>query len=361
MVSLSNTESADVVVIGGGILGCNAAYHLHQAGAGRVVLIEQAPDLATQTTAAGAGFVAFWGAEFTDWGALEISLERYAHQFYRQLGATHDIGLKNVGMVRLAVTPEGGRFLSSRYTQALTEVSSNEVALLSPEQIGGLIPSVNTAAIHAGLYWPTALRIDAPLATRALGRELQALGVEVRTGTTVTSVNTSNGRVSGVETSGGSIVTETVVNATGAWADRTAQMAGAEVVCTPLLTWRFLTEPIPGLPADLPMMFFSTHIDQNAPDVYIREHQGGLLIGAYPPTAGDPLSYLRQVPPDAVPGGLTIPPDLIRFADDVVREFVRAWPLLGTIQLKSRQVGLPAYTPDGRHLLGPVADVQGFT
>lgn len=67
-----DTTTADVVVIGGGVFGCCAAYHLAKAGAGRVVPVERAPGLAMQTSSAGAGFVNLWSA---GWDALEVGLE----------------------------------------------------------------------------------------------------------------------------------------------------------------------------------------------------------------------------------------------------------------------------------------------
>lgn len=352
--------SADVVVIGGGMLGCNAAYHLHQAGAGRVVLVEQAPELATQTTAAGAGFVSLWGAEFAQWGERELRMERHALQFYHELGVEHDIGLKAVGMARLAVTPAGAQFLANQYAQARALVSSDDVKLLGSDQLADLTPAIDPTHVCAALYWPTAVRVDAARAARGLGRRLSAAGVPVRTGTTVTAVDIAHGRVRGVQTSEGPIATATVVSATGAWARRIGQMVGAALPFTPLLTWRFVTEPIPDLPADLPMLFFSKYSDAHDPHMYIREDNGGLLIGTYPRPTGAELSQYRQVSRDATPHSLTVPDPLVHYAERTAREFATAMPLLGTIQVKGRQIGLPAYTPDGLHLLGPVDGVQGF-
>lgn len=359
---MAPVQTADVVVIGGGILGCSAAYHLHKAGVERVVLVEQAPELGMQTTAAGAGFVSLWGADFPHWGDLELALERYAHQFYRERAATYDIGLKAVGMARLAVAPEGEHFLAAHYEHARALVSAEEVQLLRSERIAAALPTVDATRVCAALYWPTALRIDAPQATRALGRELAAAGVTIRTSTEVTTIVVKHGRVTGVETSAGPISTNTVVSATGAWTRRIARMVGAEdmLALTPLLTWRFVTAPMHAVPANLPMLFFSTYADPYVPHMYAREHNGGLLIGVYPHESGSALSYLRAVPHDATPGGLTIPPELLRYCDDAMREFAAAWPLLAQSSVTERRIGLPTYTPDGRHFLGGLDNVEGF-
>jgi len=353
-------ETADVVVIGGGILGCSAAYHLHKAGAGRVVLVEQVPDVGMETTAAGAGFVSLWGADFAHWGDLELTLERYAHQFYRELDAMRDIGLKAVGMMRLAVAPEGEHFLAAQYQHARALVAADEVTLLASDQITTVLPTLDAAKICAALFWPTALRVDAPRAARALGQELEAMGVRMQTSTEVIDITVTHGRVSGVETSAGPISTGTVVSAAGTWTQRIARMVGATLPVTPLLTWRFVTEPMRAVPANLPMLFFSTYADPHAPHMYVREHNGGLLIGAYPSAFGSALSHLRDVPRDATPHMLTIPAELLQYADDAVREFATAWPLLAQARVAERNIGLPTYTPDGRHLLGEIDNVEGF-
>lgn len=353
-------ETADAVVIGGGILGCSAARHLRQAGVARVVLVEQGPDLAMETTAAGAGFVGLWGAEFGHWGGLGLALERYAHQFYAELHATHDIGLKAVGMLRLAVAPQGAPFLAAQYEHARALVGADEVRLLTSDEVAALLPGLDATKIPAALHWPTVPRIDAPRATRALGHELEAAGVVIRARTQVTAITVAHGRVEGVETSTGRIVAPVVVCAAGAWTQRVGRMVGATLPLTPLLTWRFVTEPLPAVPHDLPMLFLSTYADAQAPHMYAREHNGGLLIGVYPEPFGAPLSHLRDVYPGATPHALTVPPPLIQYADDALRAFAAAWPLLGHIRVTKPNIGLPTYTPDGRHLLGALDGVQGF-
>ena len=178
--TVAAAETADVVVIGGGILGCSAAYHLHKAGAGRVVLVEQAADIGMETTAAGAGFVSLWRADLAHWGDLDLSLERYAHQFYRELSTANEIGLRAVGMARVAVAAEGARLLAAQYAHARTLVSEDEVQLLTPDRLAELLPTIDAARVSAAVYWPTVLRSDAPLAARAIGRELAAAGVPTR-------------------------------------------------------------------------------------------------------------------------------------------------------------------------------------
>ena len=66
------------------------------------------------------------------------------------------------------------------------------------------------------------------------------------------------------------------------------------------------------------------------------------------------------MPPDAIPRTLIVPPELLRYAGDAMREFAAAWPPLAGARVADRRIGLPTYTPDGRHLLGALDGVRGF-
>lgn len=354
--SQTKTDTADVVVIGGGIIGCCAAYHLRQAGAGRVVLLERAPALGQQTSWAGAGFVSLWSTEFFQdfhdmWDDLELEIERYGLEFYQQLGANHEIGLKAVGMVRLAVTPAGGRLQADQYTRASSMAGPGELELLTPRQVGELIPGLDSSRIESGLFWPTAVQIDPPGTVAALGRELVAAGIEVRPGTAVLAIETAQGRVTGVQTSTGFIATSTVINAAGAWLGQIGQMAGVELPLTPLMASRFVTEPIPDLPPRLPMIILTDYHD-----MYLREERGGLLIGAYDEGVSENRRVFHE-PPQAV---TDLPLDMAQAAQRIAASFAETFPLLRTIRVKEMRSGLPAYTADGRHFLGQAETVAGF-
>src|SRR5438874_9893826 len=106
---------ADVVVIGGGILGAAAAWHLADAGAGEVMLLERGPALGTQTTAAGAGFVGYWAGE------LEAELAGYGMRFYTALAdlTGADAGVRRVGLLFPALSEPGVEMLRQEYEREL--------------------------------------------------------------------------------------------------------------------------------------------------------------------------------------------------------------------------------------------------
>lgn len=362
MSDSTQLNTADVVVIGGGVLGCCVAYHLRQAGAGRVVLLERDQELATQTTSAGAGFVALWTAAAEDCEP-ELGLERYALEFYRALGSKHAIDLKSVGMVWLAITPNGASSLERAHARARQRLSSDEVALLVPEQLRELVPIVDPGRITAALHWPTAIRVSAPLATQAIGHELTEMGVDVRTGTPVTGIELRDGHVTAVQTSRGVIATRTIVNAAGAWLPEIARMAGGRFPLLPLQASRFVTEPLDEVPANMPLLMFTDYHG-----LYLREEQGGLLIGseeivAHPPslmhTLGRELGFVRE-------GSGSVPADVHGLSDTthryhlwLARELAAVVPTLGRCVVKEVRNGIPTRTPDLRHSLGPLPSVGG--
>jgi len=358
----AHSNTADVVVIGGGVLGCSVAYHLRLVGAGRVLLLERDQELATQTTSAGAGFVALWTAAAEECEP-ELGLERYALEFYRALGRKHAIDLKSVGMIWLATIPAGAAGLERAHARARQRVSSDEVALLAPEQLRALVPIIASERITAALHWPTAIRVSAPLATKAIGRELIELGVNVRTGTLVTGIEQSEGHVTAVQTSQGVIATRTIVNAAGAWLPEIARMAGTHIPLLPLQASRFVTKPLAELPADMPLLMFTDYHG-----LYLREEQGGLLIGseeivAHPPSLMRALSRgLRFTRADSanVPADVHGLPDTThRYHLTLARELATAVPALGSCVVKEVRNGIPTRTPDLRHVLGQAPGVGG--
>jgi len=352
-IGTSRPDVADVVVIGGGIIGCSVAYHLARASAGRMVLLERAVGLGLQTSGSGAGFVSLWASEVErPWDALELELERYGLAFYRELGAAHDIGLKRVGMARIALGPEEARRQQEGYEAGRARLASGELEMLSPRGLAEVTRgAVDPARVSSALYWPAALRVNTSLAVDALGRELEALGVDVRTGTAVTGIGTDGGRVTGVETPRGRISTPVVVVASGAWLGEIAVMVRATLSFSPLIAVRFTTDPVPSLPPDLPMLIFADYYD-----MWVREEGGGLLAGAY----YEPGVRARRCPSDPLPADVaSLPTDLGPYAHHLALGLAPVLRAFTGARLKTVRAGLPAYTADGRHLLGLVDGVSG--
>ncbi len=336
---------ADAVVAGGGILGATAALHLAQAGVGDVVLIEREPTLGTQTTAAGAGFVGIWAGE------LEAELARYGIAFYLQLQERcgQDLGVRNSGLLFPAVSPEGVEMLRQEHARELAFAPA--VQMLSAEETVARAPILAADAVFGGLLQPDAVQVDTVRVIGALGAELAAAGVEVRTGVEVRQAVVRSGAVVAVETSDGSIDTRVLVNAAGAGARALGARNDVDIAAVPLLESRFTTAPLEGVSKDLPMMlFFERDL------LYLREHAGGLLIGAIERTIEDHSRVDLQAPPPT----RDLPGNAVDDHERLARSMADIIPALATAGVTDRRSGLPTWTPDGRHIVGVVAGLDGY-
>jgi 4-methylaminobutanoate oxidase (formaldehyde-forming) len=336
---------ADVVVIGGGILGATAALHLAEAGAGDVVLVEREPALGTQTTAAGAGFVGYWAGE------LEAELAEYGMRFYAGLGerAGTDAGVRRVGLLFPALSEPGVEMLRQEYERELA--FAPDVAMIDAAETVATAPILAADAVFGALHQPAGHRVDTVRVMAVLAAELERAGVDVRTGVAAERAIVTAGRVAGVRTSTGDIGAGAVVNAAGAAARAIGARNGVDIAAVPLLESRFVTEPVPGVGPDLPMMlFFERDL------LYLREQAGGLLVGAIEHSIG-PRS---RVDPADPPRTAELSDHAAVEHERLARELADVIPALGTAAVRERASGLPTWTPDGRHILGVAPGIEGY-
>jgi glycine/D-amino acid oxidase-like deaminating enzyme len=354
-------HSADVVVVGGGVFGCSAALHLMQAGAGKVVLIERTPSVARQTTYAGAGFVSLWSAGDAQ---PEYEIEQYGRAFYVRLAEAFDIGLKRVGLLFIALTQAAAARQHTHHAETKLRLHAGEVNWVDPARVDALAPIFAPGSIASAEHWPHAVGINAALATQAMAQQFMALGGQVCGGVTLLSVNVLADQVHSVETSAGVIHTRCVVNAAGAWAGRIAGALGVHLPLLPTQVSRFVTQPISGLAKDLPLLLIHDYCG-----LYLREHEGGLLIGSDQTLMHGPQLITRAAQmmqydtdrdndlPDDV---CELPNDIALFNQFAAQMLAAAIPALGKFQIKETRHGLPVRTPDMRPVLGEARRVRGF-
>jgi heterotetrameric sarcosine oxidase gamma subunit len=326
---------ARAVIIGGGVVGCSVAYHLARLGWRDIVLVERR-QFACGTTWHAAGLI----------GQLRATqnltrLAQYTQKLYAGLEAETGIatGLKQNGSLSVALTDE--RLEELHRGAAMARAFGLEVNVLSAEEAAARHPLLNPAGVVGGVFIPTDGQADPTNITQALARGARQAGARIVEGVKVTGIRVDGRRASAVETTLGTIECEHVVNCAGMWAREVGLMAGTAVPLHACEHFYVVTEQIPGLPSDLPVL--------RVPDecTYYKEDAGKLLVGAFEPEA-KPWG-MAGIPEDFAFDQL--PEDIDHFAPILERAVTRV-PVLEHTGIHTFFNGPESFTPDVRYLLG---------
>jgi 4-methylaminobutanoate oxidase (formaldehyde-forming) len=332
---------ARAVVIGGGVGGAAILYWLTRLGWTDTVLVERSR-VTSGSTFHSAGLV----------GQLRgsLSLTRMmmnSVDLYRTLG--QEVGLETgwheVGSLRLASSAERMEELARQAGWAKT--FGLPLELVSAQEAQRMFPPMSTEGVLGAAYLPTDGYIDPSQLTFALVEGARRRGAEIDEDTTVTAIETQQGRVKRVVTDMGSIDTELAVNAGGMFAAAIGRLVGVNVPLIPMAHEYLITTPS-GLPRDMPTMRDPSLL------VYYRPESGGLVMGGY---ERDPAPWgLDGIPQDF--NGKLLEPDWDRFEPLMTNAIVRT-PTLKDASVVRLVNGPEAFTPDGEFILGPT-DVRGF-
>ncbi len=244
---MTHTETASIVIVGGGAVGCGVAHSLAAAGYDDILLIEKEPTLAAATTSQAAGLV----------GQVRNSLDRtrlamWSVETFSDLesGDTARPGWRQVGSLRLALCDE--RVEEFRRMQAVADQAGLETRFLDNDEATTLWPAMRFDEVRAVLWCPTDGYLQpSDLAMAYVARARQA-GVRFQTGTAVQNVLVEGDRVVGVETSKQRVSTPMVINAAGAHAWHLAHSVGVELPIVPVRHEFFVTVAADGLVPELP-------------------------------------------------------------------------------------------------------------
>jgi dimethylglycine dehydrogenase len=337
---------AQVVVIGGGVVGCSVLYHLTKLGWHDVVLCERKELTAGSSWHAAGGFHAF----NSDPGVAR--LQAYTISIYPEIQALsgQDIGLHVTGGLLVAETAERWDFLRSDW--ARHRVLGLETELLSPAQVRELCPIMDTSRILGALYAPDEGHLDPYGTTHAYAKAARTRGAEVYRHTRVLGIAKSGGGWR-VTTDQGSIECEHVVNAAGLWAREVGRMVNVELPAIPMEHHYLITEDLPELLArdvELPAIF-----DLDG-EIYLRQERKGMLLGVYEKEA-TPWSL----------GGVSwehgetelLPPDMDRLMESLSKGFQR-FPAIANAGIRRIVNGPFTFTPDGNPLVGPVPGLRNY-
>ncbi len=336
-------DRAEIVVIGGGIIGCSTAYHLARAGAADVVLLERA-QLTTGSTFHAAGLV----------GQLRSSrsvtqLLKYSVELYDSLEADtgHPTGWKRNGGLRLACTAD--RLVELRRAATTGRSFGLDIEILTPSEARELWPLMDVSDVVGAAFLADDGQAGPSDITQALARGARQLGVRIIEGCRVTGIDVEDARVRRVRTTDGDIVCETVVNCAGQWARSIGDMAGVAVPLVSVQHQYVITEPFAGVTPDLPTL--------RDPDrlVYFKEEVGGMVMGGYEP---NPAPWAEAGIPDDFNGRL-LAADWPRF-EPLLEHAVRRVPAMETVGIRKLINGPESFTPDGNFILGEAPEVASF-
>ncbi len=334
---------ARAVIIGGGVIGCSVAYHLAKLGWRDVVLLER-KQLTCGTTWHAAGLIGQLRAT-----ANMTQLAKYSAELYATLEAETGVatGFKQNGSVSVALT--GERLEELKRGASMAKTFGLEVAVLTPGDIAQIYPLLNLEDVTGGVFIAKDGQADPANIAHALAKGARQNGAAIFEQTRVTGITQAKGRVTGVETDRGSIEAEYVVNCAGMWGRDVGLLAGVSVPLQACEHFYIVTEQIPELPRNLPVLRVA---DECA---YVKEDAGKILLGAFEPVA-KPWG-LDGIPEDFCFDQL--PEDFDHFAP-ILEAAVKRLPILETAGIHTFFNGPESFTPDDRYLLGEAPELAHF-
>ncbi|WP_306336552.1 FAD-binding oxidoreductase [Streptomyces sp. KL118A] len=325
-------STADVVIVGGGVMGASIAFHLAEAGVRDIVVVERG-ELAGGSSGKPIGGVR---AQFSDPLNIELGHRslRAFRDFPRRPGA--DIGLDIVGYLFLLTDPvQAADFEAAVRTQNALGVPSR---MIGPPQARALCPYLSTDGLVAAAHSPADGHARPALVVRGYARAAARTGTVFATRTAVTGMDVTGDRVTAVHTDRGPVSCATVVCAAGAWSARIGAMAGVELPVRPLRRQLAFTAPL--VPA-APRIPFTIDFASSA---YFHNSDDGLLLGLADPAQAEGFDT-------------TWTPGWLELFREVAR---RRAPALAEMETSGGWAGLYEITPDHNALIGRSAAPVNF-
>ena len=334
---------AQVVIVGGGVIGSSTAYHLAKRGWTDVVLIER-NQLTSGTTWHAAGLITTARPTSGTREIVKRSLNIF-ESLERETGFA--TGFQRTGTLHLADGPE--RWEELRRQASACRGNGIRVDLLTPEAARELFPLLYVDDLVGALHFPNDGRGTATDTTIALARGAGQLGVRVFEGVKATGVVRKRDRVVAVETDQGSIEAEYVVNATGMWGREFGAKADVKVPLQALAHYYIVTDAIPGLAPGLPTV-------KSSPDYsYVKNEGAGLMVGFFEPGSYPWAS--RGIPEDAE---FTRLPEDWEHLGPFYENMIKRLPILAETGIRLHFCGPESFTPDGMYHLGEAPGLRNY-
>jgi sarcosine oxidase, subunit beta len=325
--------SADVVIIGGGIMGASTAYHLARRGCTNVVVLEAGEMFGLGSTGLNAGGIRYQFATTVNIELSKLSIammERFADEMEQE------VGLRRCGY--LFMLDREADLAQFRANVALQNSLGVPSRVVSVAEIAELAPEVDISGIIGGTWCPLDGLVDPNSLLQGYVSNARRLGVTLLTNTPALGIDVANGRVQRVLTKDGPIDAPTVVIAAGPWSAKIGAMVGVELPIQPIRRQIAVTGPIPSLRLDFPFVIdFSRAL-------YFHREGNGILTGMS--NRDERAGFDTRVDSE--------------WRLHHVENAIERLPLLADAEIAAEWAGLYEVTPDDQPILGRLAQVSGL-
>jgi glycine cleavage system T protein len=336
-------SQSQVVIVGGGVIGCSIAYHLAKEGVTDVTIVEQGK-LTCGTSWHAAGLIMQLRPSHT--------LTQLCCYGARLLGTLkeetgQDTGFKQNGSLPIARQPE--RYHEIARLVSLGSRFGVEAHMLSPAEVKEHYPLLDQSQVVGGAFIPGDGQANPVDVTMAFAQGAKNAGVRIVEGVDVTGFETRQGTVTGVKTEAGDIACETVVLSAGAWSRHLGNLANVAVPLYASEHMYVTTEPSDDVPRNLPVLRDTDGY------VYVKEDAGKLVVGAFEPNA-------KPLPISSLPERsefLELPENWEQFELPMTRAMAML-PILETLGIRHFMNGPESFTPDNQFILGEAPKLRNF-
>jgi sarcosine dehydrogenase len=332
---MTSPTQAEIVIIGGGIIGCSIAYHLTRMGHRDVLILEKS-GVTHGATWHAAGLVGQLRTSRNVTRMLQRSVELY-DKLEQETGQAID--WKKVGSLRLACSPE--RLLEVKRAATMAKSFGLEMEIIGPREAQALFPLMSTEGVLAAAFLPSDGYVDPASVAQALAKGARMEGAKIIEGVRVTGIEVEGRRATRVRTEQGDFACEILVNAAGMWGREIGQMAGMRVPALAIEHQYLVTDPIPDMPKNMPTL--------RDPDllVYYKPEVRGIAVGGYEPDTlpfaerGIPREFAREL----------LPGNFDRFEQLAVLAAKRT-PILEKVGVRQLINGPIPYSADSDFIMG---------
>lgn len=329
---MDTPTTADIVIIGGGVMGASSAYHLARSGLKNIVLLEKEEFFGTGATGRCAGGVRY---QFSTEINVELSLESLPmiERFKEEIG--QDVNYRKCGYLLIATNEKDAS--TFKHNVELQNRLGVQTHLLSGDEVRARLPLMKFEDAIAGTFNQKDGIVDPNSVVAGYISAAQKMGVKTLTRVEVTGICVRGDEVEAVKTTQGTIQTRLLLNTAGPWAGLIGEMAGVQIPVVPMRRQMFTTNPLKEIPEDFPFVI------DFAQSLYFHREGDGLLIG---------MSNQNEKP---------------GFDQSVDEEFefinleaaIERMPLLERASRASHWAGLYEVTPDAHPIFGG-SNVKGF-